>query len=105
MPKGQSSIAEVVFEQAFASPAVRAAVEDAARSRLAKARYLALKAGRPNFAEAMRVVVGVRPGAKARGGLKRPYARIISTITPEQHAADNRTAKLSRTQILRRAGS
>ena len=71
----------------------------------ATARYLALKAGRPNFADAMRVVVGVRPGAKARGGLKRPYARIISTITPEQHAADNRTAKLSRTQILRRAGS
>ena len=105
MPKPKSSITEVVLEQAFASPAVRAAVEDAARSRLAKARYLALKAGRPNFAEAMRVVVGVRPGAKARGGLKRPYARIISTITPEQHAADNRTAKLSRTQILRRAGS
>ena len=105
MPKEQSSIAEAVFEQAFASPAVRAAVEDAARSRLAKARYLALKAGRPNFAEAMRVAVGVRPGAKARGGLKRPYARIISTITPEQHAADSRTAKLSRTQILRRAGS
>ena len=69
------------------------------------ARYLALKAGRTNFADGLRVVVGVRPGAKARGGLKRPYARIISTITPEQHAADNRTAKLSRTQILRRAGS
>lgn len=105
MPKPKASIGEAVFEQVLASPAVRAAIEQAARSRLAKARYLALKAGRTNFADGLQVVVGVRPGAKARGGLKRPYARIISTITPEQHAADSRTAKLSRTQILRRAGS
>ena len=92
-----------VFDQALAAPAVRAALARAAASRLARARYLAYKSGRINFGDNLRVVVGVRPGASAKYGLKRPFARITSTVTPEQHAADNRAARLSRTQILRRS--
>ncbi len=103
MSKQQSSLPPAVFEQVVAQPGVRAAVEQMARARLGKARYLALKAGRPNFAAKLRIEVGVRPGAKARGGLKRPYARLIAHLTAEELAADNRTAKLSRTQILRRS--
>ena len=101
----KSSIPDDVVARVVADQGVRTALEQVARSRLAKARYLALKAGRPNFAAGLRVVVGVRSGAKARSGLKRPYARLISTITEEEHAADNLTAKLSRTQILRRSAS
>lgn len=92
-----------VYEQVMAAPSVKAAILAAANSRLVRARYLAYKAGRTHFGDSLRVVTGTRPGTKARYGQRRPFARIESAITAEQHAADNRTAKLSRTQILRRS--
>lgn len=92
-----------VFDQVLAHPDVKAALLKAAATRLNRARYLAYKSGRTNFGDNLRVETGIRPGTSANHGMKRPFARITSTITPEEHAADNRTAKLSRTQILRRS--
>lgn len=99
----KSSVGPAVFEQVLASPAVKAALLAEAKRRLTRAQYAAYKAGRIRFGDNLRIVTGVRPGAKAAGGLRRPYARIISMTSAEEQAADNRTAKESRTQILRRA--
>ena len=92
-----------LIAQAIAHPDVKTAIESRARARLSKAQYLAYKAGRLRFGDNLRVETGVRSGAKAKSGLKRPFARVTSTTTEEEQAADNRSASLSRTQILRRA--
>lgn len=105
MSKMKASIGDATFEQALAAPSVRAAILAAATERMKRAQYLAYKSGRIHFGDNMRVVAGVRPGSKAKYGQKRPYARIESTTTPDEQAADNRTAKLSRTQILRRTAT
>lgn len=91
------------FQRVLDAPSVRAAVEAAGRSRLARAKYLAYKAGRKHFGDALRLEVGVRPGGRAKYGQRRPYARITASLTPEQVAEDNRRARQSRTQILRRS--
>lgn len=102
----QPNLADLVAEvtiRALAHPAVQAAVLRRAQQIFPRAQHAAYKAGRIHFADNMRVETGVRPGTKSPTGLKRPYARVISTITPEQHAADSRRAKTSRTKILRSA--
>ena len=80
---------------------VLAALQARANQILGRARYNAYAAGRINFGDALRVETGRRPGTKSPTGLKRPYARVTATITPEQHKADSRNAKASRTKILR----
>lgn len=99
----KTSIGDATFAQVLASRAVSAAILAAAGERFARAQYLAYKSGRMNFGNNMRVTTGVRPGSKAKYGQQRPYARIESSVTAEELAADNRTAKLSRTQIMRRS--
>ena len=103
MSKMKTSIGDATFEQALAAPSVRAAILAAATERMKRAQYLAYKSGRIHFGDNMRVVTGVRPGSKAKYGQKRPFARITSTVTEDEHAEDGRGAKLSRTQILRRS--
>lgn len=82
-------------------PSVRGALESRARRALPAVKAVALSVGARQFADALRVETGTRPGTKAEGGLKRPYARVIAEITPEMKRADGRT-KLTRRQILRR---
>ena len=96
------TIAEAV-NAALTHPAIAAAVASRAQQVLGRARYEAYKAGRINFGDALRVEAGNRPGTKSPRGIKRPYARVTATITPEQHEADSRKAKASRTEILRRS--
>ena len=98
----QAIVAAIVVE-AMDHPDVAAAIANKARRVLTRAQYEAYKAGRINFGDQLRIQTGTRPGAKSPTGLRRPYARITSTITTEQHEADNRTAKVSRTNILRRS--
>lgn len=102
MSRMKVSIGDATFAQALAAPKVRAAVLATAQSQLARVKFLAYKAGRIHFGDNLRVEAGVRPGAKAAYGQARPYGRITSTTTKAEQAEDDRGAKLSRTQILRR---
>lgn len=96
------SVAEAI-NAAAAHAEVTKALASRAGQVLNRARYEAYKAGRVNFGDALRVEAGTRSGAKSPHGIKRPYARVIAAITPEQHKADSRKAKASRTEILRRS--
>lgn len=88
----------------LASPRVRAALAARAARALPRTKAIAIQAGASAFAEELHVEEGIRPGAQAEQGLKRPYARIAATVTPEDKRAD-RGQKLSRRQILRRGVS
>ena len=96
------SITEAINAAAAHADVTRALASRAGQV-LNRARYEAYKAGRVNFGDALRVEAGTRSGAKSPHGIKRPYARVIAAITPEQHEADSRKAKASRTEILRRS--
>ena len=91
-----------LIERAMHSPAVLRALDAKARRVQPRAQRLAAQAGAVAFGRALRVSRGTRPGTKAQGGVRRPYARIEATVTDDMAAADAR-AVLSRTQILRRA--
>jgi len=84
------------------SPAVQRALRAKAARVLPRAQRIAADAGALGLARGLRVVEGRRPGAKAREGLQRPYARIEAEITDELLERDA-GAKITRTQILRRA--
>lgn len=88
--------------QLLQTPKVRKELEARAARVAPRARALAYQAGANEFAKAIRVSTGTRPGTGARGGLQRTYARVGATVTPEMVKADRR-AKLTRMQILRRA--
>lgn len=90
------------LQAALDSPAVRAALVAKAARMLPRAQRLAAEAGALGTAKALRVLEGTRPGSKARGGMRRPYARIQVDLTEDVIARDAR-ARLTRTQILRRA--
>jgi hypothetical protein len=81
---------------------VRGGLEKRARLMLPRAERIAAGAGAVEFGRALRVDTGVRPGAKAEGGLRRPYARVVAIVTEEMDQADA-AATMSRRQILRRA--
>lgn len=92
------------LNQALQSPTVRKALAARARRVLPRTRAIATNAGATEFARALRVTEGTRPGTGARDGLQRPYARIAATVTTEIRRADARS-RLSRRQILRRGAS
>lgn len=96
-------IGKSTWAKVLSHPKVREAVAAAAASRLSRVKYAAYQSGRAHFGDSLRVVTGIRPGTKAVGGLQRPYARIEGRTTEKEDAEDSRKAKLSRSQILRRA--
>ncbi|WNM27551.1 hypothetical protein RN607_00695 [Demequina capsici] len=89
------------LNEVLQAQAVRSALEARARRVLPRTRAIAYEVGASEFAGELHVEQGTRPGAKADGGLKRPYARIIAELTPEQRKKDGRT-RLTRRQILRK---
>ena len=91
-----------LLEQAARTPAVLAALRAKADRMLPNAQRVAAGAGAVEFGRALRVEEGVRPGSKAKGGLRRPYARVTADVTEEMRTADA-GSKLTRTQILRRS--
>lgn len=96
-------ISDKILDDALHSPAVRGAVRARANALLPRVRAVAYSANAPALARALEVVEGTRPGSKARGGLRRPYARVEAEVTPAVRA-EMRTAKLSPRKILRRGG-
>ena len=99
---GKVTITPELIERAMHSGPVWRGLAAKARRVHPRAQRLAARAGADAFGRALRVVEGVRPGTKAQGGVRRPYARIQATVTEEMKVADVR-ARLTRTQILRRA--
>lgn len=91
------------LNKALQADKVTNALEARAARVLPRARALAYQAGARQFAQQLHIVSGTRPGLGAVDGLKRPYARVSAALTDEQVKAD-RGAKLTRRQILRRAG-
>lgn len=85
-------------------PGVRSELRKKANRVLPRTKAVAYQAGAGEFAKALRVSDGVRPGAKARGGLKRSYARIGATMTDEMKRKDAR-ARMTRRMILRRGSN
>lgn len=83
------------------SGTVRRALRDRAARTLPRTRAIAYSTGAAEFAKALEVEEGIRPGAGAQDGLRRPYARIRAEITPEMKRLDGRT-QLTRRMILRR---
>lgn len=91
-----------LIEAAMNNPAVRAALKAKAERIAPRAQRVAAAAGAVEFGRALHVTEGVRPGTKAEGGVKRPYARVEADLTEEQRIADA-GATLTRNQILRRS--
>lgn len=91
-----------LMEQVMNSPTVRAALRAKGERMLPRAQREAAAAGAGEFGRALRLVEGVRPGTKAEGGVKRPYVRVQAEVTEEMKDTDA-SARLSRTQILRRS--
>lgn len=85
------------------SQTVRQALQAKARRILPMAKAIALSDGQSKFANALTVTDGTRPGTHSPTGLKRSYARIGAEITEDMQT--ERSYKLTRQQILRRAGS
>lgn len=83
---------------------VKAQLLARAQRALPAARAVAMSAGATEFAKALHVEEGTRPGTGAAGGLKRPYARVVAQLTPEMKLAD-KGSKLTRQKILRRGAS
>jgi len=96
-------ITQKTYDQALEAPSVRAAVDRRARAVLLAAKTAAYAAGRGHMGDALRLESGRRSGAKTSHGGRRPYGRIIAELPDEQQEEDSRSAKLSRTKILRRA--
>lgn len=96
-------VTQKTYDQALAADVVRAGVDRRARMALLVAKTNAYAAGRKNMGDALRLESGRRPGAKTSHGGQRPYGRVVAELTEEEQAQDDRSAKLSRTKILRRA--
>jgi hypothetical protein len=92
------------LNEALQGAKVRNALEARANRALPAIKATAYAAGADEFAQALHVETGTRPGTGAKDGLKRPYARVVAEITPEMDKAD-RGASLSRRKIMRRGAS
>ena len=99
-----SGLSDDAVNELLQLPTVRRALAARAARLLPAAKALALSSGATEFARGLRVTEGTRPGTGAKRGLRRTYARVGAEITPAVLAQD-RAAKLTRRQILRRASS
>lgn len=88
------------LNEAMQSGEVRRALEARAARALPRTKALALSVGAVEFAKALRVSTGTRPGSGSREGLRRTYARITAEITPTMDKG--KRLKMSRREILRR---
>lgn len=102
MAKPPTRITQATIQAAMDTPAVRVALAAKARRVLPRAERLAIQANAFEFARTLRIEQGVRPGARAKGGLRRPFARVVGDATEEVRTADAR-ASMTRQEIMRRA--
>lgn len=94
-------ITAATLDAALHSETVRRALRARAGRTLPLIRATAAAAGAPELARTLETTEGTRPGAKATGGVRRPYVRIQAEVTPRMRALD-RAAKLPRLKIMRR---
>lgn len=99
---GAKNTVGAAIAAAMQHPEVLRQLRERAERMLPRAERIAHQAGASAFAETLHVETGVRPGAKAKDGLERPYARVVGHTNEEISAADA-AARLTRRQILRRA--
>ena len=97
-------IDRLTIDEAARSADVAAALKEKAERILPVAQRLAYAAGAKDFGDSLHVEVGVRPGTKAKGGVKRPYARVIAG-SEDAEAAEYGDKGVSKQAILRRAMS
>lgn len=95
-------ITKRTYQQVLESSAVRNALNARARLVLPRAQREAANGGRTQLAKRLRVESGVRPGAKAVDGIRRPYARVTADYPEDARKADS-GARLTARAILRRA--
>jgi len=91
-------------EQALNSAQVREALNARARLILPRAVRVAATAGASQLAARLTTESGTRPGTKATGGMRRPYARVMADMPQDARVADA-GAKLTPRAVLRRASS
>lgn len=101
MANPKLSLSSKKFNEVLQNKKVREALKNKADRVLPRSKAIAYSLGASGFAEALHVVEGTRPGTRSPSGLKRPYARVVATVTPQLKRTDGRTS-LTRTQILRR---
>lgn len=104
MANPKTTISTRLINQAMGSNKVHAALKAKADRVLPRAKAIAYSVGASEFADALEVREGTRPGTNSPSGFKRPYARVVATVTPELKKKDGRTS-LTRQQILRRGSS
>lgn len=104
MANPKLTISTRLLNDAMGSNKVRAALRAKANRVLPRAKAIAYSVGATEFAKALKVRDGTRPGTRSPSGFKRPYARVVAAVTPELKKKDGRTS-LSRQQILRRGSS
>lgn len=92
------------IESIAQSESVKAALNRQARLILPRAERLAAQGGRVRLAKALRVEAGTRVGAKAEGGFKRPYARVVADYPEADRKADARARVTTRAVMRRSAG-
>lgn len=102
MAQKKMTISTRILNEAMGKPKVRAALKAKADRMLPTAKAVALSVGATEFADALRIAEGTRPGTNSPSGFKRPFARVIADVTPEMKKKDGRT-QLTRQQILRRS--
>ena len=83
------------------SPPVRAALRARGARILPRAKAIAFSNNTPDFANALRLVEGTRPGTGAKDGLRRSYVRIQAEVTDDMDSTAGRS-KLTHREILRR---
>lgn len=101
MSQKKIQLSDEMFNQVMQSPTVQNRLRDKAARILPRARAIALSDGQAEFAKALEITPGIRPGTKSPTGLKRSYARVGASITPD--VKKDGYGKLSRQQVLRRA--
>ena len=95
---------ESIIQQAAQADSVRAALLAEAQRILPIAQRIAYQEHATRFGDSLHVEAGIRPGTKAKQGLKRPYARVIAD-SEDAEAQEYGTAQRVKTMILARAAS
>jgi hypothetical protein len=102
MPLPKVVVSRSTLDEVARSRKVSDALEAKAQRMLPRAVRLALAAGEVDFANALHIENGIRPGSKSPKGIKRPYWRVIAD-TENAEDIENGNAGVTRQSILKRS--
>ena len=100
-PKKFTGVSTKTLNEVLDSQTVRAALRARGARVLPRAKAIAFSNNTPDFANALNLTEGTRPGTGAKDGLRRSYVRIGAVLTDGMDAGTGR-AKLTHREILRR---